>query len=200
HPVCCCASVRAMNPGCRHSGPARSERAHRRRFAPTESDLPSTATIAKEVFSMPRHLGDRADGVDRPARLACARSQVGDCSVRPRETSTRVVCDERSVALLALLAALVLSGSPFTLSSSAFTSGAAIPKKYTCDRGLGAQPVSPPLRWPAGPDGTRAFAIRVYDTDAHFLHWLGGGGSGTAPGLKGGPRPAGEGPHTLRNP
>jgi Raf kinase inhibitor-like YbhB/YbcL family protein len=86
------------------------------------------------------------------------------------------------VTLVALLAALALSASSFTLTSSAFAPGAQIPKKYTCDGGL--QPVSPPLRWTAGPNGTRAFAIRVDDTDAHFLHWLGWGISGSARGLK----------------
>ena len=68
----------------------------------------------------------------------------------------------------------MLSRSPFTLTSSAFAPGAPIPKKYTCDGGL--EPVSPPLHWAAAPSGTRAFAIRVDDTDAHFLPlaWLGG--------------------------
>jgi len=97
------------------------------------------------------------------------------------------------VILLALLAALTLSGSSFTLTSSAFAPNAPIPKKYTCDGGT--QPVSPPLRWTAGPSGTRAFAIRVYDTDARFLHWLGWGISGSARGLKAGQHP----PHEESN-
>jgi Raf kinase inhibitor-like YbhB/YbcL family protein len=97
------------------------------------------------------------------------------------------------VILVALLAALALSASSFTLTSSAFAPGARIPKKYTCDGGL--QPLSPPLRWTAGPSGTRAFAIRVDDTDAHFLHWLGWGISGSARGLKAGQHP----PHEESN-
>jgi Raf kinase inhibitor-like YbhB/YbcL family protein len=97
------------------------------------------------------------------------------------------------VILLALLAALTLSGSSFTLTSSAFVPGAPIPKKYTCAGG--PEPVSPPLRWTAGPRGTRAFAIRVDDTDAHFLHWLGWGIPGSARGLKAGQHP----PHEESN-
>ena len=97
--------------------------------------------------------------------------------------------------LLALLGVLTLSGSPFTLTSSAFARGAPIPKKYTCDGGL--QPVSPPLHWAAAPSGTRAFAIRVDDTDAHFLHWLGWGISGNSRGLNKGKHPPHEGSNDL---
>lgn len=106
-------------------------------------------------------------------------------------TGSSATIDE--VILPALLAALTLSGSPFTLTSSAFAPGASIPKKYTCDGGL--QPVSPPLHWTAIPRGTRAFAIRVDDTDAHFLHWLGWGIAGSARGLKAGQHP----PHEESN-
>jgi Raf kinase inhibitor-like YbhB/YbcL family protein len=97
------------------------------------------------------------------------------------------------VILLTFLAAFMLSGSAFTVSSPAFAPGAPIPKKYTCDGGL--QPVSPPLHWTAGPRGTRAFAIRMDDTDAHFLHWLGWGIAGTARGLSASKHP----PHEESN-
>jgi Raf kinase inhibitor-like YbhB/YbcL family protein len=59
----------------------------------------------------------------------------------------------------------------FTLTSSAFTEGAAIPDRHTCS---GAE-VSPPLRWTDAPAGTRAFALVVDDPDAPrgtFTHWL----------------------------
>jgi phosphatidylethanolamine-binding protein (PEBP) family uncharacterized protein len=112
--------------------------------------------------------------------------------------------------LAAALAALALATAgadtaavasrSFTLTSPAFAAGARIPKKYTCDRGLGLQPVSPPLHWTAGPSRTRAFAIRVDDTDAHFLHWLGWGISGSARGLKAGQHPPHEEPNSLGNP
>ena len=100
-----------------------------------------------------------------------------------------------AVALVALVtgAAAAATDSGFTVTSSAFAPGAPIPKKYTCDGGL--QPVSPPLRWIAGPSGTRAYAIRVDDTDAHFLHWLGWGISASARGLRTGQHP----PHEESN-
>ena len=110
---------------------------------------------------------------------------------------------------LALLGVLALSWSSFTvagsglsLSSSAFERGGSIPKKYTCDRGLALQPVSPPLHWTPVPKGTRAFAIRVDDTDTHppFLHWLGWGISGKAHGLKAGQHPPHEEPNSLGMP
>jgi len=102
------------------------------------------------------------------------------------------------VILFALLAALTLSGSSFALTSPAFAPGAPIPKKYTCDGGL--QPVSPPLHWTAGPSGTKAFAIRMDDTDAHFLHWVGWGISASARVLKTGQHPPHEGSNALGYP
>ena len=50
----------------------------------------------------------------------------------------------------------------FTLSSSAFASGAAIPQRYTCDDAN----VSPPLAWSDPPSGTKSFALIVDDPDA----------------------------------
>jgi Raf kinase inhibitor-like YbhB/YbcL family protein len=57
-----------------------------------------------------------------------------------------------------------------TLSSPSFHSGAAIPRRYTCD----GRNVSPPLRWTKPPRGTRALALLVVDPDAPgrtFTHW-----------------------------
>ena len=59
----------------------------------------------------------------------------------------------------------------FTLTSTAFADGSAIPKQYTCDGGNR----SPELRWAAAPDGTRGFALIVRDPDApggDFTHWI----------------------------
>ena len=59
----------------------------------------------------------------------------------------------------------------FTLSSTAFASGQAMPSVYSC-RGRN---VSPPLAWTDPPDGTQSFALIVDDPDAPagtWVHWL----------------------------
>ncbi|HVC35672.1 MAG TPA: YbhB/YbcL family Raf kinase inhibitor-like protein [Chloroflexota bacterium] len=59
----------------------------------------------------------------------------------------------------------------FTLRSTAFANGAAIPRQYTCD---GADQ-SPPLEWSELPDGTTSLALIVEDPDAPhgtFMHWV----------------------------
>ena len=83
--------------------------------------------------------------------------------------------------LAALLATVVLT-------SPSFAAGAPIPRGYTCT----GRDVSPALRWTAPPPGTRAFAISMDDTDAHFRHWLGWGIPGSARGIAAGRRPAHE--------
>jgi Raf kinase inhibitor-like YbhB/YbcL family protein len=59
----------------------------------------------------------------------------------------------------------------FTITSTAFRDGAAIPAKYTCD----GVDVSPPLAWSGAPAGTRSFALIVDDPDAPagtWVHWV----------------------------
>ena len=59
----------------------------------------------------------------------------------------------------------------FRISTSAFSDGAIVPVKYTCD----GQNTSPPLDWTAPPAGTQAFALTVFDPDASgsgFAHWV----------------------------
>ena len=64
----------------------------------------------------------------------------------------------------------------FTLSSSAFAPGGAIPTRYTCDDAN----VSPPLAWSGAPSGTKSFALIVDDPDAPdpaapkrvYVHWV----------------------------
>jgi Raf kinase inhibitor-like YbhB/YbcL family protein len=66
---------------------------------------------------------------------------------------------------------VVREGREFRLESTAFENGARIPPRYTCD---GAD-VSPPLRWSNVPEGTRSFALIMYDPDAPagtFIHWV----------------------------
>lgn len=57
------------------------------------------------------------------------------------------------------------------LTSSAFTEGADIPTKYTCD----GEDVSPQLAWTGTPQGTRSIALVVDDPDAPggtWVHWV----------------------------
>lgn len=58
----------------------------------------------------------------------------------------------------------------FSVSSPAFGSGGAIPRKYTLD----GDNLSPPLEWDGVPPGTKSFALIVEDPDAPkgvFRHW-----------------------------
>ncbi len=57
------------------------------------------------------------------------------------------------------------------LTSTAFTNGAAIPAKHTCD----AKNVSPPLKWSGVPAGTKSLALIADDPDAPvgtWVHWV----------------------------
>ena len=56
------------------------------------------------------------------------------------------------------------------LSSSAFSSGSVIPRRYTCD----GEDLSPPLEWEAAPPTTRSFVLLCDDPDApggKWHHW-----------------------------
>jgi hypothetical protein len=57
------------------------------------------------------------------------------------------------------------------LSSTVFSDGEMIPKKYSCD----AENISPPLEWSDIPDGTKSLALIVDDPDApagNWVHWI----------------------------
>ncbi|QAU34750.1 YbhB/YbcL family Raf kinase inhibitor-like protein [Janthinobacterium sp. 17J80-10] len=64
----------------------------------------------------------------------------------------------------------------FSLVSSAFQDGQAIPGIYTCD----GRDISPPLAWSGLPDGTKSLALIVDDPDAPdpaapkvtWVHWV----------------------------
>ena len=84
---------------------------------------------------------------------------------------------ERLWSRAALVAVLVACGkesmvaASISVSSQAFTSGSAIPARYTCS---GAD-VSPPLSWVGVPNGTQSLGLTVIDPDAPskpFVHWL----------------------------
>jgi Raf kinase inhibitor-like YbhB/YbcL family protein len=62
-----------------------------------------------------------------------------------------------------------VSTAPFVLTSSAFTAGAALPARFTCD----GEDVSPPLAWTGAPSGTASLVLIVRDPDArNFAHWV----------------------------
>ncbi|MFO7971477.1 MAG: YbhB/YbcL family Raf kinase inhibitor-like protein [Desulfobacterales bacterium] len=64
-----------------------------------------------------------------------------------------------------------VEGGTMELTSMAFSEGAMIPGKYTCD---GAD-VSPPLNWGALPPGTKSLALICDDPDAPvgtWVHWV----------------------------
>ncbi|MEU8795752.1 YbhB/YbcL family Raf kinase inhibitor-like protein [Streptomyces sp. NPDC048643] len=63
----------------------------------------------------------------------------------------------------------------FTVTSTTVTDGAAWPPEQ-CSSGLpGGKDISPQLSWSGAPDGTRSYAVTVYDPDAPtgsgFWHW-----------------------------
>src|SRR5262245_46220690 len=82
------------------------------------------------------------------------------------------------LALLAFGGGAAPSGPSMTLelTSSAFSDGASIPRKYTCE----GDDLSPPLAWTGAPAGTRSFVLIVDDPDAPdpdaprmtWVHWV----------------------------
>ena len=59
--------------------------------------------------------------------------------------------------------------TPFTLTSTSFGAGDAIPRRFTCD----GEDVSPDLAWDGMPDGTAALVLLVDDPDAGgWVHWI----------------------------
>lgn len=78
-------------------------------------------------------------------------------------------------------------GPMMKLTSSAFTEGGMIPKKYTCD----GDDFSPPLAWSDVPAGARSLALIADDPDAPvgtWVHWvafnLPSGGGGLPAGIR----------------
>ncbi len=64
----------------------------------------------------------------------------------------------------------------FDLESSSFADGQALAKPQVSGiMGAGGEDVSPQLSWSGFPDGTKSFAVTVYDPDAPtasgFWHW-----------------------------
>jgi Raf kinase inhibitor-like YbhB/YbcL family protein len=69
------------------------------------------------------------------------------------------------------------AGAKLTVISTSFGDGDTIPAKYTSGRmGMpGGKDVSPQLSWSGAPEGTRSFAVTVFDPDAPtgsgWWHW-----------------------------
>lgn len=89
-----------------------------------------------------------------------------------------------------------MASSTLTLTSTAFTEGRAIPRRYTCE----GQDEAPPLAWTGAPAGTKSFALIVDDPDAPdpkapkrtWVHWVLYDMPATAAGLpEGGALPTG---------
>ena len=58
-----------------------------------------------------------------------------------------------------------------TITSSVFSEGGMIPKKYTCD----AEDISPDLKWSGVPQGAKSLALICDDPDAPvgtWVHWV----------------------------
>jgi Raf kinase inhibitor-like YbhB/YbcL family protein len=83
----------------------------------------------------------------------------------------------------------LLLAASFVLTSPAFHANGAIPRAYTCD----GKDTSPPLRWTSPPRPTRSLALRVYDADARFTHWLAWDIPAGSRGLAAGRRPPRQG-------
>lgn len=98
--------------------------------------------------------------------------------------------------LAAALSLAAMPASAMTLKSSNVADGVYFPTSQICARYEGGD-VSPALSWSGAPQGTRSFAITMFDPDAHgdgWWHWLvvnipanttglaQGAGRGTLPG------------------
>jgi Raf kinase inhibitor-like YbhB/YbcL family protein len=84
-----------------------------------------------------------------------------------------------------------------TLSSTAFSDGGDIPRRYTCD----GQDVSPSLSFAGVPSGTQELALLVEDPDAPggtFVHWVAWGIDPSKAALAEGELPPGAGTNGFR--
>lgn len=74
-----------------------------------------------------------------------------------------------------LTQATVVAGGKFSLSSSAFAEGKAIPVQYANTGVSGGRNVSPPLSWVSPPNETKSFALACVDRHPianNWVHWL----------------------------
>ncbi|MDQ6821765.1 MAG: YbhB/YbcL family Raf kinase inhibitor-like protein [Actinomycetota bacterium] len=92
-----------------------------------------------------------------------------------------------------------LNVADLRVSSPAFGGHKRIPERYTGD----GEDVSPALEWSGAPEGTKSFAIVVYDPDAPlvdgFTHWVAYGIPGDATGVPEGVSDVTAGTNSLGN-
>jgi len=84
---------------------------------------------------------------------------------------TAVFCFLFGLLAAGSVAAEKTEKDPMQLASTAFTEGAPIPGKYTCDD----KNVSPPLKWSGIPPGAKALVLIADDPDAPsgtWVHWV----------------------------
>ncbi|MFA0789687.1 YbhB/YbcL family Raf kinase inhibitor-like protein [Microbulbifer echini] len=78
-------------------------------------------------------------------------------------------------ALLISLVAVVAQAGQLTLSSSSLKPGAKMPLTHVYS-GCGGENLSPELSWAGAPEGTKSYAVMVYDPDAPtgsgWWHWV----------------------------
>ncbi len=83
-----------------------------------------------------------------------------------------------AVCLSTIAFATAVAAAPFTLKSTDFKAGGAIPDKFTFNSfGCTGDNVSPELEWSNPPAGTKSFVLMVHDPDAPtggagFWHWV----------------------------
>jgi Raf kinase inhibitor-like YbhB/YbcL family protein len=116
----------------------------------------------------------------KSARITLLAVTLGACakSAAPTADSAAMKKSANASATVASAAQLPAGSNSmsFRLTSSAFSEGASIPTKYTCE----GEDTSPPLAWSGAPQGTRSFAIIVDDPDAPdpahpkmtYVHWV----------------------------
>ena len=71
---------------------------------------------------------------------------------------------------------IAVQAHAFTVKSSSFKAGAALPMKYVFNSfGCSGENITPSLEWSKAPAGTKSFAITVFDPDAPtgsgWWHW-----------------------------
>jgi len=86
-----------------------------------------------------------------------------------------------TVVMLTGASGIAHAAEPFTLTSTAFADGGAIPKKYAGHNPerpvpCGGENVSPPLTWSNAPANTKSFAVVMQDPDGGrgtgSNHWI----------------------------